>query len=418
VNEVASEMATIKAQIDSTALEMGTAKSEIQRILADCNTFVKQTRDEANSANAAMLLETNALHEKQQAIVGFVNGVPDTVAALKANLDEVTSFLSSSGMPTFDQRIAAVEVSYEELESGILRRVIEHFRSAAASGGSTGTNTGFQSTGFQGVPFAERDRNVFDVRDYKLAELGTKPTIARWKKWRRDLEGFIDTIGTTWKGISGLLRELRQKLAPFDGSQVQAAITAAQDRGDKAPTYFGFDHEAKKDVLYRLLMPKLDDVLSNELAQVGDEDGFELFRRMVRKLDRPKADIYFELKTDIEGLGKHVCANFQQTVRFLTMLDTRVRDFVLETGKSFPKDSLASVMRRAVDQDTADCMDEANTDLSDFDAVTSLIKKREFRLRSRGGAGAGKGPDAMVYGVSAPELAQPPCPPGLSAAEA
>ena len=71
---------------------------------------MQQTPDEANSANAAMLLETNALHEKQQAIVRFVDGVPDTVAALKANLDEVTSFLSSSGMPAFDQRIAAVEV--------------------------------------------------------------------------------------------------------------------------------------------------------------------------------------------------------------------------------------------------------------------------------------------------------------------
>ena len=33
-------------------------------------------------------------------------------------------------------------------------------------------------------------------------------------------------------------------------------------------------------------------------------------------------------------------------------------------------------MRRAVDQDTADHMDEANTDLSSFDAVASSIKKR------------------------------------------
>ena len=49
VTEMATEMATVKAQIDNTAAEMATAKSEIQRILADCNTFVQQTRDEANS---------------------------------------------------------------------------------------------------------------------------------------------------------------------------------------------------------------------------------------------------------------------------------------------------------------------------------------------------------------------------------
>jgi hypothetical protein len=159
--------------MDSTAVEMVNAKSEIQRILADCSTFVQQTRDEANSANAAMLLETQALHEKQQAIVKFVDGAPDTVAALKANLDEVTTFLSSSGVQAFNQRIAAVEVSYEELESGILRRVDEHFRSAAASTGPATT-----SQGFQGAPFAERDRNVFDIRDYKLADLPSKPSLS------------------------------------------------------------------------------------------------------------------------------------------------------------------------------------------------------------------------------------------------
>ena len=65
VTEMAAEMATAKAQIDS--------------ILKDCQAFVQETRDEANSANAAMLLETNALHEKQQAIVKCVDGVPNTV---------------------------------------------------------------------------------------------------------------------------------------------------------------------------------------------------------------------------------------------------------------------------------------------------------------------------------------------------
>ena len=86
----------------------------------------------------------------------------------------------------------------------------------------------------------------------------------------------------------------------------------------------------------------------------------------MRKLDPPKADVAFDLKTDIEGLGKHTCASFQQTVRFLTRLDQRVRDYVLETGLAFPLDSLASVMRRATDQDTADRLDEAGVNLSDF----------------------------------------------------
>jgi hypothetical protein len=103
-------------------------------------------------------------------------------------------------------------------------------------------------------------------------------------------------------------------------------------------------------------MPKLDELMSNEFAQTGTENGFELYRQLSRKIDPPKSDLAFDLKAEIEGLGKHTCSSFAQTFRFLEMLDRRVRDFVLEVGEEFSLDSLASIMRRAVDPDTADRM--------------------------------------------------------------
>ena len=111
------------------------------------------------------------------------------------------------------------------------------------------------------------------------------------------------------------------------------------------------------------------------------------------------------MKADIEGLSTHVCANFGQTSRFLTMLDARVRDYSLETGLTFPPDSLASIMRRVADTDIADRMDGAGVDISNFAKVEEWVRKREGRLRARGGAGTGKGPVAMVYGVAAAEAA-------------
>ena len=190
--------------------------------------------------------------------------------------------------------------------------------------------------GGQNSTWVEKDRNVFDVRDYKLSDLGLKPTTARWKKWRRDLEGFIDTIGPSWKGTSGLLRQLRHCELTFAEGGVEAAVQKAKEKGDKAPVVDGFNYKEKKDVLYRLVMPRLDEVLGNELAQTGEEDGFELLRQLVRKLDPPKADVAFDMKADIEGLGEHTCASFGQTARFLTMLDARVREYSLETGLVFP----------------------------------------------------------------------------------
>ena len=70
-------------------------------------------------------------------------------------------------------------------------------------------------------------------------------------------------------------------------------------------------------------------------------------------------------------------------------------------------------MRRAVDTDTADRMDEAGVDLSKFEKVEEWIRKRESRLRARGG-GTSKGPDAMVYVMSAAEAAGA-APPGNAA---
>ena len=60
-------------------------------------------------------------------------------------------------------------------------------------------------------------------------------------------------------------------------------------------------------------------------------------------------------------------------------------------------------------------MDEAGVDMSNFAKVEEWIRKRESRLRDRGGvAGTGKGPDAMVYGMSATEAAGA-APPGNAA---
>ena len=192
--------------------EMAAAKAQIDSILSDCRTFVQQTRDEANSDSASMLLETQALHEEQQAIVRFVDGVPDTVASLKSNLDVATAWLASSQLQDLAGRIVQVEVSHEELEPGVDRR-FEEFRAAAFAARGMGSS-GFDGQAFQGSTPQTKDRNIFDPRDYKLAELGPKPTAAKWKKRRPDFEGFADTIGISWHGTSGPLRELRHRDQP------------------------------------------------------------------------------------------------------------------------------------------------------------------------------------------------------------
>ena len=83
-----------------------------------------------------------------------------------------------------------------ELEANLESKIRELRATVyAAQAGQAGGSSGFEGQGFSGATPQTRECNVFDPRDLKLAELGAKPSVARWKKWRRDSKGLVDTIG-------------------------------------------------------------------------------------------------------------------------------------------------------------------------------------------------------------------------------
>ena len=59
----------------------------------------------------------------------------------------------------------------------------------------------------------------------------------------------------------------------------------AKKRHDKAPVGNEYEYEfgVKTDIVYRLIMPELDELLRAEFSQSGDENGFELFRQSVAR---------------------------------------------------------------------------------------------------------------------------------------
>ena len=303
-------------QITVQVREIKRAKEEVQGILADGCAFVAQTQADFLNTKNEMIQQLDAIHTKQQDIVRLVvaclwleevlslETVPVTVIRIQERLDTLTGQVDHR-MTHLTNEIAATRAAISSSDFGF----------------------GF-STGKGGAAQTARDRNVFDPRDYKVAELGNKPSMAKWKKWFRDFECFVDTIGPSWKGTSGLLRQLRFHEQPFDNSQLSGTAADTRKRNDKAPQEHEYEFDAKTDVLYRLIMPKLDGVMSAEFSQSGDETGFELFRQLSRKIGPPRVDVKFDLKAEIEGLGKHSCSNLAQTARFLAMLDQRVWEYI------------------------------------------------------------------------------------------
>ena len=165
-----------------------------------------------------------------------------------------------------------------------------------------------------------RERVLFDARDYKIPELVSDPSLAVFKKWKHDVELFIETIGLSWNGVPRILRTSRFLNTEFLEGTVPEMRTLNTKHEPESPDLdYRLDFFGKSDALYKLLMPRLPTSLGTELRQVGVTNGFELFRKLFQKLDPPCADSAFHLANEIRGLcGVSVCKDVAQTVRFGT----------------------------------------------------------------------------------------------------
>ena len=187
----------------------------------------------------------------------------------------------------------------------------------------------------------------------KIPDLPAAPSMAVFKKWRHDFELFLETIGSSWKGVTAVLRASRLYEQTFEKDQLPEVEALSAKHEPKAPTLdYSFDFDLKTDALYKLLMPRLPVALATEFRQVGQTNGFELYRRLVQKLDPPRADASFHLSNEIRGLGaSNLCKDFAHTVQFVKFLDSRMDEYRTETGEVFPDSDAARVLAQAIDED-------------------------------------------------------------------
>jgi len=101
-----------------------------------------------------------------------------------------------------DQKMALVHHELQTAARGLYSEALQAAQSAQTGGGGGGDHGGKGSGG-------PRERSLYDPRDYKLADLTSDLTLAAIKKWRHDLGLFLKTIGTSWKGVTAVMRTSR-----------------------------------------------------------------------------------------------------------------------------------------------------------------------------------------------------------------
>ena len=176
-----------------------------------------------------------------------------------------------------------------------------------------------------------------------------------------------------------------------------------------------FDFPGKAITLYRLTAPKLNMDLSTEFRNSSPDNGFELWRLLNRKLDPPRADLEYHMKNDLRRHARINCTDFSQTVRFVAKLESKRREYQVETGSPLDPMLLADILGAAMDEDTSGRLEGGNVDIKDYDKVRVWIENRNTKMQSRiVGTTLPKDDNKMVYVVDPGTAPQAPAAPSGS----
>ena len=349
------------------------------------------------AAQAAAELKT-ALEQQDFQITHIDADVKESLVKVAANIEQVQALSDN-----FRQLYSTCEVSFQQNTAQATERVIEIQRQVQSLvdrtlQGNEGTHSGGSSGG------QPRDRQIFDPREYKIESLSASPTLAAFKKWRADVEIYIDTIGPSWKGIKNVLQQVRHSsavLVPTAASMLESVNRAKAISKGLVIDDVTMEWSEKAGALYKLLLPKLNIDLSTEYRNAASENGFELWRLINRKMDPPRADLDFHLINGIQRLARSNCVDFAQTVRFVNHLETRKLEFQTETGSVLDPEVLARVLSSAMDEDTHSRIEDTpGVDVKVYSEAKQWIESRDVKLKSRqAGKMVPKESDKMVYGV-------------------
>ena len=65
---------------------------------------------------------------------------------------------------------------------------------------------------------------MFDPRDLKIAGFPDKASVGVFRKWRHNVEFFLDMTGPLWSGVGVVLPSLRKLETAFTKEQLRSSV--------------------------------------------------------------------------------------------------------------------------------------------------------------------------------------------------
>ena len=141
-NAIASGSLTTAVQAIATAANAHVAQwatqvtdnaNEINRVLADCRTFIEQTCVESEAAKQTLTQEVDTLQIQFRDVAQFVEGVPDKVGNLNAKLESITSWLAQNQLVDVATNLSTLQTRHDSLQENVHRRPAGNSREAEIS---------------------------------------------------------------------------------------------------------------------------------------------------------------------------------------------------------------------------------------------------------------------------------------------
>ena len=189
----AAQTATMISQvIIHVGLEFQTTAATVDQATAATTALRVEVSDQliANAALAAKAAEDlkEAIGDQDFRITHSEADAKESLAKVAANIAQVQSLgaefhaLYAKCEASFDQNTKQATARVLEIQRQVQDLVSRTFQGGDGDGGKGGG--GHQP----------RDRQLFDPRDYKIQDLAASPSLAAFKKWRAEVELFLDTI--------------------------------------------------------------------------------------------------------------------------------------------------------------------------------------------------------------------------------
>jgi hypothetical protein len=237
-NELKTEHDALEARLTSS---VQAAKDGVQavhdKVVQDQASFEARVSAANDTFDAS-----NATTQQRQAELAA--GFAQSEATLREHLD-ASQRASNEGLESMqrtlgdllvanrleiDQKMALVHQELQTAACGLYSEALQAAQSAQTGGGGGGGDHGGKGSG------GPRERSLYDLRDYKLADLASDPTLATFKKWRHDLDLFLETIGVSWRGVTALMRTSRLYTEVFSGERVQEIEALRRKTEPAAPS--------------------------------------------------------------------------------------------------------------------------------------------------------------------------------------